>query len=229
MIVGSGLLAKAFIPMQASLGDVCIYAAGVSNSFCSDESEYKRDSERLQNALANTSDDMLFVYFSTCSILDPGSSGSRYTQHKSQLEAFVRRRRRFLVARLPQVAGRTPNPHTILNYLYARVTRSERFDLWRRARRNIIDVEDVAKITMDLLAHGIDARDFVNIANSRDYSLEEIVAALETTTQHAAVFTSIDKGAEYRIDTSAIAASVDRCGISFDDGYLLRTLEKYYV
>ena len=141
----------------------------------------------------------------------------------------MRERRRFLIARLPQVAGNTPNPHTILNYLYARITRSERFDLWRRARRNIIDVEDVARITMDLLAHGISTIDFVNIANSRDYSLEEIVAALETTTRHAAVFTSIDKGAEYPIDTSAITESVDRCRISFDDGYLLRTLGKYYV
>lgn len=229
MIIGSGLLARAFIPVQASLKDVCVYAAGVSNSSCSYESEYQRDSSRLQATLADTPDSKLFVYFSTCSIVDPGSVDNRYTRHKFELEALVRQRRRFLIARLPQVAGNTPNPHTILNYLYARIVRSERFDLWRFARRNIIDVEDVAKITVDLIEQGSGDHDFVNIANSRDYSMEEIVAALEATTQHAAVFNSIEKGAEYHIDTSTIAESIRRCGISFDDGYLRRTLEKYYA
>lgn len=62
------------------------------------------------------------------------------------MEALVTHHPRHLILRLPQVAGRTPNPHTLLNYLYARISRGESFRLWRNARCNIIDVDDVAAI-----------------------------------------------------------------------------------
>ena len=94
---------------------------------------------------------MLFVYFSTCSIDDPSLQSNRYVSHKRELERLVRERDRYLVVRFPQVAGDTPNPHIILNYLYARISRSERFDLWRSASRNVIDLDDAVRIVHDLV------------------------------------------------------------------------------
>lgn len=229
VIVGSGLLARAFAAHANDLTNTCIYAAGVSNSSCIDNLEFERDTNRLSASLAQASPRELFIYFSTCSISDPYSQDSRYVTHKKKLEELVRAHSRHSIIRLPQVAGKTPNPHTILNYLYNRIARSERFDLWRNAKRNIIDVEDVAKVVLDLVTVEDIQSETINLANPRSYSMQEIISALEKTARHRAIYNVVDKGGDYFIDTSRIAASVKRTGIAFDDGYLLRTLSKYYV
>ena len=142
MIIGSGLLAKAFTRRYADSAAVWIYAAGVSNSSCSDETEYERERERLTKALADGAAADAFVYFSTCSIGDPTAANSFYVRHKIRMEALVATHRRHVIVRLPQIAGATPNPHTLLNYLFARVSRSEAFTAWRNASRNVIDIDD---------------------------------------------------------------------------------------
>lgn len=228
MIVGSGLIATAFVPYAAELRGACIYAAGVSNSSCADSREFDRDSERLQHALAQADAGLRFVYFSTCSVNDPWSRDSLYVAHKNRLEGLVRARGNSFVVRLPQVAGRTPNPHTLLNYLYNRIARSERFDLWRNASRNVIDVSDVASIVLDLVCNEEIGVEPVNIANSHNASLPDIVAAFEAVTGRKAIFNLLDKGGSYSIDTARIEDAVRRRGITFDEGYLLRTLGKYY-
>ncbi len=228
MIVGSGLLAAAFVPRAAELRDICVYATGVSNSSCTDAREFVRDRERLQHTLACVDATVRFVYFSTCSVDDPWSRNGPYTTHKSRLEELVRTRGNCLIARLPQVAGNSPNPHTLLNYLYNRIVRSERFDLWHNSSRNVIDVADVAKIVLDLASGERWNAATVNIANFRNSEVLEIVSAFETITRRRAIFDRLDKGGSYSIDTTRIADSVQRCGISFDESYLLRTLRKYY-
>ena len=228
MIVGSGLIARAFLPQEAALSQVCLHAAGVSNSACKDASEFQRDRDRLLQMMAASPTAMLFVYFSTCSIDDPSMQKSRYIEHKRELEALVRERGHYLVVRLPQTAGFSPNPHTLLNYLYARISRSERFDLWRFAMRNVIDVEDVARVVLDLVCKENVANETINVANPRSSSMFEIVAALEQVTKRVALYNLIDRGVVYLVDTSRIAASIQRCRTDFDESYLVRTVEKYY-
>jgi nucleoside-diphosphate-sugar epimerase len=228
MIVGSGLIARTFAVHASALDRVCLYAAGVSNSSCSDESEFERDRLRLQTTLARVDPAMLFAYFSTCSVEDPWSCDSPYIRHKVQLEELVRGRERHVVVRLPQVAGKTPNPHTLLNYLYSRIARSERFELWRNASRNIIDMDDVAAIVVDLIKHENVGGETVNVANSRNSTVLEIVAAMEATIHRCAIYSNLDKGSAYAIDTRRITDAVRRQGVIFDTSYLMRTLGKYY-
>jgi nucleoside-diphosphate-sugar epimerase len=228
MIVGSGLIANAFIQYTSVLDDVCIYAAGVSNSSCLDEDEFARERQRLQLAIGNAGR-RVFVYFSTCSIDDPWSRTTRYVAHKRDMESLVRAHAPFLIVRLPQVAGRTPNPHTLLNHLYARIRRSERFDLWHRASRNVINVDDVASLAVDLLLHERARSETINIANPNNSTMTEIVRTLEHITQRRAICNLLDRGGEYMIDTSRIEASIQRCKIRFDETYLLRTLTKFYA
>lgn len=229
MVVGSGLIAKAIVHHGAnSLGDTCFYAAGVSNSGCKDEKEFLRECKRLDAAMAGCATSDRFVYFSTCSIEDPFSQDSEYVKHKIQMENRVRCRRRHLILRLPQVAGNTPNPHTLLNFLYTRMARSESFQIWGGATRNIIDVEDVAQIVMDLIVtEGVNA-EIINIANPRTYTMLEIVRAMELTLRCRAVYDIVDKGAALSIDISRISASIERRKIMFGDGYLENTIKKYY-
>lgn len=228
MIVGSGLIARAFAAHASSLQGVCFYAAGVSNSSCRDPREFERDRERLRQSIDCPEASGLLVYFSTCSVEDPASLNNAYTRHKRELEEMIRARDGHLILRLPQVAGRTPNPHTILNYLHARMVRSERFELWRGASRNIIDVEDVRRIALDLIDRERARNETINVANPRSSTMLEIVEAFERTTRRNAIYDTVDKGARYEIDTTRIADSIRHCGIAFDDAYLPRTLAKYY-
>ncbi len=226
-IVGSGLIARAFAPHADALPNVCVYAAGVSNSSCTDVREFERERERLAATMAKLPANSLLFYFSTCSIDDPALQGSRYVLHKRTMEQVVAQRRRHLIIRLPQLAGRTPNPHTLLNYLHARIVRSERFSVFSKAQRNVIDVEDVARIAIALKDEGACA-ETVNIACPHNFPIADIVHAMEDVLGRRAIFDIIEAGAAYAIDTARIRAALAHCGIRFPPDYLRRTLEKYY-
>jgi nucleoside-diphosphate-sugar epimerase len=228
-IVGSGLIARAFAAHEDALGDTCVYAAGVSNSSCTDPREFERERQRLLAAMGALSAETLFLYFSTCSVDDPAAQGGAYALHKLAMERLVAQRNRYLIFRLPQLAGATPNPHTLLNYLYARIVRSERFAIWSGASRNIIDVDDVARIATDLMATELACGEIINIANSHNSSIVDIVKAMEAVLGHPAIFDIIERGAGYAIATDRIQQSLHRCRISFSGDYLYRTIRKYYA
>lgn len=228
MIIGSGLLALAFSPTFATRPDICIYAAGVSNSSCNDPAEFERERVRLTEALRQNTAADVFVYFSTCSILDPESAQMPYVQHKLAMEDLVARHPGHLVLRLPQVVGKTPNPHTLLNFLHARISRSESFPLWIKARRNIIDVADVAAIGTCLIQDRTLRNETLNLAAPTSYALPDIVRALENCVGKHAIYKPLDRGGEYPIDIQAIQPALAASGVKFGPNYLERVIEKYY-
>lgn len=228
MIVGSGLLARAFGPAYSGRPDICIYAAGVSNSNCKDEHEFGRERKRVGDALNQNQRADAFVYFGTCSTYDPQISSSPYVQHKMAMERMVRAHPRHIVLRLPQIAGKTPNPHTLLNYLYARISRSEAFNIWGGAKRNIIDVDDVVTVARQLIANDAVRNLTVNIANPVNYSMAEIVGAMSAVVGKRAIFEVMDRGSDYPIDTGAIQSALAESGIEFGKSYLNKVIAKYY-
>lgn len=228
MLIGSGLLASAFAKTLSHRDDVCIYAAGVSNSSCVDQSEFDRERVRLGEALKCAHSDQLFVYFGTCSVADPEARDTHYVLHKLAMEKLVSAHQNHLIIRLPQVAGSTPNPHTLLNYLHARISRSEAFQLWSKARRNIIDVDDVVAISRKLFESSDRQTRVFNVANTHSYSMPEIVHAMEQAVGKAAVFNSVERGTGYDIDTSGILPILPRANVDFGPDYLQRVVSKYY-
>jgi|SRR5450432_843291 len=229
MIVGSGLIAQAFAGQaETTLSGACLYAAGVSNSSCQDPREFERERERLLLAMRRSAPGQLFIYFSTCSIDDPEAQSSLYIQHKATMEHLVRERTRHLIFRLPQLAGFTPNPHTLLNYLFSRIVRSERFQVWNGAHRNIIDVDDVVKIAIDLVASEKIACETINIANTQSSRMFEIVRTIEDVLKRPAIFDTIDRGTSYAINTDRIRSSLKRAGVLFSANYLREVIQKYY-
>ena len=227
MIIGSGLLATAMTPAFSHRDDCLIFAAGVSNSQCIDPKEFKREAEKLYQAIKLHQHSSFFIYFSTCSIYDPEKLDTPYVRHKLAMETLVARHPGHLILRLPQLAGRTSNPHTLLNFLYMRIKQVEAFSIWTKARRNIIDCMDVARILCALVEAGWHAKT-VNIANDLDYTLVEIVQIFETMLGKTAIAQPLEQGCAYSINTSSIAPYVINEGIHFDEGYLERVLKKYY-
>ena len=226
MIIGSGLLARAFAHLFADSKENCVYAAGVSNSNCSDQREFDRERDRLMIAMEQHRLVDLFLYFGTCSA--NGSLDSPYVQHKIKMEKTVAEHPRYLILRLPQTAGKTENPHTLLNYIFTRIIRSERFQIWSNARRNIIDVDDVVQIVAGLaLEEGV-RRDCINVANFSDYSMSDVVTIMEKVVGKKALFDSLDKGDTYPIDTQRIYRVAQRCSVEFGPEYLESVIRKYY-
>ena len=226
MIIGSGLLARAFAHLFAGSRESCVYAAGVSNSNCSDQREFDRERNRLMIAMEQHRLVDLFLYFGTCSA--NGSLDSPYVQHKIKMEKTVAEHPRYLILRLPQTAGNTENPHTLLNYIFTRIIRSERFQIWSNAQRNIIDVDDVVQIAAGLaLEEGV-RRDCINVANFSDYSMSDVVTIMEKVVGKKALFDSLDKGDTYPIDTQRIYRVAQRCSVEFGPEYLESVIRKYY-
>jgi nucleoside-diphosphate-sugar epimerase len=227
MIIGSGLLATVMMPVFGHREDSVVYAAGVSNSHCNDSKEFERESNRLMCSLDEYLTANSFIYFSTCSIYDSESCNTSYVLHKLAMEELVRQHAGHIIIRLPQVAGKTTNPHTILNFLHSRIVRSENFVLWKRARRNIIDADDVAKIVVAIITGGL-RKITIDVANECDYSLPEIVNIFELILNKPATCELIERGGVYNIDTAFMKPYAVAAGIEFDDGYLERVLRKYY-
>lgn len=211
MIIGSGVIASCLDDRAG----VIQYAAGVSNSRCEDADEFKRDRDRLKSHLDRHG---LLVYFSTCAEGD-----TDYIVHKRELEAMVRDRGNYLICRLPIVAGRTSNPHTLLNYLHSRIARSERFDLMPDARRNVVDVVDLSTVVRWLLKEGAH-NETVNVAAPHDYSMREIVAGFEQLVGKRAYVREHPGGEAPPIDVSRIAEAP----VFWGGDYLGGILRRYY-
>ena len=227
MIIGSGLVASA-LSRSFSGPQCCVYAAGVSNSGCTDTSEFSRERVRLLEALTSQAEADRFLYFGTCSVSDPGAIDSGYVRHKLAMESLVRDHPRHLILRLPQVAGRTPNPHTLLNFLHARISRSEKFEVWEQSTRNILDIDDIAILVRYLVIDEGAVGETISIANPRSIPVSEIVAEMVKVLGKPAVFETRASGSSYSIDCARIEPAIRQSGVNLHGNYLARVLKKYY-
>jgi len=104
MIIGNGNIAK----VLEDRDDLVFFASGVSNSSCIDENEYKRE----LNLLKTVSTDKHIVYFSNLGIY---YKEDRYTQHKIDMEEYIRTHYdSYTIVRI-EVCKWVNNPTTILN------------------------------------------------------------------------------------------------------------------
>ena len=227
MIIGSGMLARAFDSYRDH-PNIVVLASGVSDSTVTDVAQFERE----ETLLVNTLDEQCkkqFVYFSTCSIVDPELSASPYVNHKLKMEGLIQAySSSYLVFRLPQVVGHGGNKNTLTNRLYTSIRDDERFQLWRNAYRYIIDVDDVSAVASYLIDRDEYVNRIINVASCR-FSIFEIVRALENVTQRSAIYTELDKGASYNIDCYEAHKVARLFNIRFGDTYLHRVIRKYYA
>ena len=180
MIVGSGLIASGLIDREVTL-----HAAGVANSACYSKPEFARDRDLLKRSLQRPG---LFVYFGTSS-----SEYNHYTEHKQRMEELVRDRGNYLICKLPIVVGRSNNPHTLMNIIRSRILSGEPLPVWKKARRNIIDVQDVGK-AVDWVVQRWSGNQTVLIAAPWEYAMPDVVTAMEKALKKKANRVVIDKG-----------------------------------
>ena len=225
MIIGNGLIANAFKPYFEKEPNFIIYASGVSNSQGHCKKAFLREREMLINAL---SAEKFLIYFSTCSIDDPELQDSLYVNHKLAMEELVCQSRDYMIFRLPQVVGKTPNRDTLTNYLFDKIVSGGRFQVWQNAMRNLIDIEDVALIVAELIRNAKICRTVINVACPYCISVVDLVAIFESVVGKKANYEVVDAGGTYAIDTSIVAEAALELGVDFYDSYISRLIRKYY-
>ena len=222
------MLAKGFSKLSISENKICVYAYGVSDSRCTDQKAFLRESAALKDALISHPD-TIFIYFGSCSVDDPEMIGSPYIDHKLRMESLVSAHvERSLIIRLPQVAGFTKNKSNLLSFLADHIQHQKSFDLWLNASRNIIDVDDVVATVKVLIEDTGATNKKYNIASTVSHQVAEIVAAMENVLGKKAIFHEKLKGTKSHIDLSRTVKYLEAARIKFDDDYLLKVISKYY-
>jgi len=227
MIIGTGLLAKAFAPYFNHDTEVTVFASGVSNSRETRVEQFERERQLLAGAV--TSGQRL-IYFSTCSVHDPELAHSPYVQHKVAMEQLVLAGAHHnTVFRLPQVVGHCANQHTLTNYLHQQVSTGQPFQVWLNARRNLIDASDLAQIASHLVASHQVGGTISNIACPFSVPVLELVHIFEDVLQKPAHYTTVAAGGGYEIETRQAQHIATQLGITFDQTYVRKLIGKYYA
>lgn len=228
MLIGNGLLARAFAPFWQDNESILVFASGVSDSQCTAASEFDREAELLRMSLKAYAGADAFLYFSTCSIFDPEAQSSAYVQHKFNMEELASQHPSHLVLRLPVVVGPTGNRRSLVRFLAERIRAGEPIEVWKNAGRYLIDIDDVVGLCLDLVNTEASRNERINVAGPNDMSLPELVQTLAHVIGKTPICVAIERGARYALDTSRIGASVSRLNLRFDERYVERTLQKYY-
>ena len=223
MVIGNGLLARRFESYQAD-ESVLIFASGVSNSKTKNLEAYAREVALLEKCIQEHPDKTL-VYFSTCSIYDPDEKHSRYVQHKLAIEKTIQTTAaHYYIFRVSNVAGRSTNPNTLLNYFFYHIRNGINFDLWTTACRNIIDIDDVFFIASRLLKDKSASGRPINIASPFNYPVREIVSAIEAFLNTKSNYVEVNKGSCFDISLPDIETILKDSPAIFDSNYLSRCL-----
>ncbi len=227
MIIGNGLLAKAFAPGFADNQQVTVFASGVSNSKEIGAEQFARERTLLETALDARN---FLVYFSTCSVLDPDLIQTPYVRHKIEMERLVRdKAHQMAIFRLPQVVGHSANPYTLTNYLYQKINDGFPFRILLNAKRNLIDVDNVVSIANHLLKNHQADDTITNIACPFSLAVLDLVRIFETVLEKNANYDTVAGGGEYTIDTTLAVTAAAKIGIVFQDQYINTIIRKYYA
>ena len=227
MVIGNGMVAKRFESYKTA-DQFLIFASGVSNSKNINPEAYERELTLLQRSIEEHAEKIL-VYFSTCSVYDPGEENSTYVLHKKKIEHLVQaNQERFCIFRVSNLVGHSGNRNTVLNFFVYHILNGINFDLWTNATRNLIDIDDMYKIVDNVLKKGIGRNEVINVANTENYSTREIITAIEDLWNTKANYIPIAKGSPFIIDLSTTGPIMKELGIHFGKDYLTNLLRKYY-
>lgn len=154
-IVGNGTISKIFINISEFKNKCVIYAKGCSNSQNKVIEEFKRDYNDLNNyllKLRENNNKPIFVYFSTYSISDSSRNTNPYVVHKYNLENLIKQKYdKYIILRIPEIIAYPKRNNNILNFIYYNLKEKKRIDIWSGQLRNLISLDNLAKITKELV------------------------------------------------------------------------------
>lgn len=227
MIVGKGLLGRS---LENYDHDDCVFiASGVSDSKCSDISEFNRE-KKLVTEIVRKYPGKIVIFFSTFSINDAVLNHDMYVEHKLLLEKLIETNcDEFLIARVSNLVGRGGNPKTVFNFFLSSILGGKQFSLWPNSVRNLIMDQDFAQILNFILVNEWQTwkNSIVNIVNARSYTAGEIVLAIEEFTGIRADYKIVDIKSSPTFEDAHATYLFRKLGIDTTN-YIQRILNTYH-
>ncbi len=202
-IIGRGLIARALT--SCDLGDVVVFAAGVSDSASHDLSAYQREFQLLQTTLHQCSrEDRRLVYFSSAGRIYGEYEGrrdeqtpclpiSRYGCHKVECEMAIRAAPcAHLIVRLPNLVGAQQNPQQLIPQLVLQ-TLSGQATILKRATRDLLGTDRFSKILTEVLVNATD-RETIVLASGISVSVDAILSQIQSLLERDVSVTFVDAG-----------------------------------
>lgn len=196
MIIGNGLIANSLRNIEPK--DYLFFASGVSNSLETQNSEFEREFSLLRNTLKRHSQSK-FIYFSTLSIHDQSKQDSPYILHKLKMEDYIKdNSRNYIIFRIGNIVGSGGNPNTLFNFLKNQIKNSNQFTVHTKARRLLLDIEDISKFLESHCLHL--PNKVINFSFPYNFDLKEIIGAIEKETLQKAFYSEVNEGDFYKVD-----------------------------
>jgi len=143
MIIGNGLVGSEFKKYSEDYEDCVVFAAGVSSSNETRESEFVRE-KRLLTQTLDKHKDLKFIYFSTILV---SFADNDYYKHKADMEKLIENTASsYLIFRVPQLVGRRGNKDNLINYFKNNIQDNKTITIYEGVKRSFMDIEDVSKI-----------------------------------------------------------------------------------
>ena len=230
---GSGFIAKNLKRIKLrKLKKVVIYAAGISNSKSKDKKKFLRERKKIQTFLNNHNKEHLFIYISTISVLDNYLKKDNYTRNKVIIENLIKKSlNNFLILRLPQIIGKSNNPHTLTNFIYRKILSEQRFKVWSNVKRNLIDIDDLIKIVKQIISTKLKPGNVINILNPNSIYVEEIVNIMGDIVKKNPKYILLEYKPKKKGNLKIQSSSKFNLNIAKyfkDKNYFKKILEKYY-
>jgi dolichol-phosphate mannosyltransferase len=227
MVIGSGVIASRFVDYSFQ-SKYLIFAGSVNDSAAQDMVVIQREEDAVKEALAKYAD-ATFVYFSSCSVLDPDVSHTPYVQHKTCMEKLIQSTaKKFLIFRLPQVLALADAQSSLVSYLVDAILNQKSFEVWQNARKNLIDIDDVHEVVGEVLCRNNNLNQVVNVASAHQTPVLQLVHDIEGFLGRSANYVLVNKGTSYDLDISPIRKILTDLNIDFGEGYIKRSLNKYF-
>ena len=118
---------------------------------------------------------------------------------------------------------------TLINFLNNKIKYKEKFEIWSKAKRNIIDIDHVILIVINILKNKNLNNKIIDVANPKSYFAIDLVKNFEKLSNIKANYNLVDKGNDnWHLDTSEVLKISKKVNINFDEDYLFKLLKKYY-
>ena len=226
MIVGNGLIARAFNNSLYEFNHVIIFASGVSNSSSTNDADFDRELSLLKKYQFSKKK---LIYFRTSSLFDKACQNSPYIKHKINIEKQIQALfSRYIIYRLPILVGKSSNPYTLTNYLYNSIKLGKKIELQVNACRYLIGIDDVVKFVYQTSSVN---NLIVNLNYDNKLNMVNIVAIFEKIIGVKANVVLVDKGDCYTVDNSLFISFLTKNNIVQQDCCtdVFNIIKKYYV
>jgi glycosyltransferase involved in cell wall biosynthesis len=227
VLIGNGVIANRFCD-YALKSNYLIFAGSINDFAINDDAAFQNEEAALQLALADNPD-VPFIYFSSCSILDPEVGETPYVLHKIRMEELLQNQAKFfLIFRLPEVIGLSGDESNLVNVLVDAISNKKPFEISAKAQKNLIDIDNVHTIADEIIKSNKYSNSIINIASTQKTSIYALIQNIEQFLGLKARFDKVEKGSDMDLDISEIQPLLSMLNINFDENYIPRVLEKYF-